>query len=282
MAFEKGSGFAARRPGGRAAELHARMSHALPKPVLPLFVAVAGALALLIGLVRSSGRESSRPRDVHPIEEAAAGEEPSSLRVAIAPTPSEAKPFPDHPEAAPASVPAARHELARLSGIVLRPEGDPASEARVVLGAQHARCRADGRFELVLEEQTGAGDLLAFEPGYEPILRPALGASLAAGSTHELRLVLGPSTRSLTGAVLARDGRPLKGWTVELDGIDPLADFGLRERVSTDADGHFVFPDVPAGLHVVRAYAERRELALRSAPIAAGADGLVIFADPRE
>lgn len=256
------------------------MPHTLPKPLLPLLVAVAGALALLIGLVRSSGRENSRARVVHPIEEAVAGEEPSSLRVAIAPTPSNPEPFADHPEAAP--VPTARHELARLRGIVLRPEGDPASEARVVLGVQHARCRADGRFELVLGEQTGSGDLLAFEPGYEPILRAALGANLAAGSTHELRLVLGPSTRSLTGDVLSRDGQPLKGWTVELDGVDPLADFGLRERVRTDADGHFVFPDVPAGIHVVRAYQERRELAFRSTPIAAGEDGLVIFADPRE
>ncbi len=253
------------------------MLHA--KKPLFLLLAVAGALALLIGLVRSSGREGSRPRTSVP---PASGPttEPVSLRVPLTPTEGAEAGADSGP--VPAAPVEQRHELARVRGLVLRPEGDPASEARVVLGQEHVRCNPDGRFEFVLTDAPGPADLLAFEPGYEPTLRPALGANLVAGSPTELRLVLGPSTLSLTGSVTALDGRPLEGWTVELDGPDPLAEFGLRERVRTDVAGRFLMADVPAGIHVVRAYAERRELAFRSPPIAAGEIGLVIVADPSQ
>lgn len=256
------------------------------KPLL-LVGAVAGALALLVGLVRSADREGSRPRPGAPLQVTSPAKI-VSLRVPLAPTAVEqsdlaspalaepADPEPVLPESEP------RRELARVRGLVLRPEGDPASEARVVLAQQHARCDVDGRFELVLTDAPGTADLLAFEPGYEPALRPALGPSLVSGAPTELRIVLGPSSLSLTGRVTTRDGQALKGWTVELDGPDPLADFGLRERVRTDATGHFLLVDVPAGIHVVRAFAEEPELAFRSPPIAAGEDGLVIVADPGE
>jgi hypothetical protein len=254
------------------------MPPASPRSFALVIVGVAGALALSIGLVRSGGRDGSRPRSARPIVEVEQAE-PANLRVALTPAPSEPS---APPVQAPAATPAAasdRRELPRLSGLVLRPEGDPASEARVVLGDQQARCRPDGRFELVLSASSGAGDLLVFEPGYEPVLRPAVGASLAPGSAPELRIVLGPSTLSLTGVVITRDGRALAGWKVELDGLDPLAAVGLREPTLTDAEGRFVLPDVPSGIHVVRTFAARRELAFRSAPSAAGEEGLVITVD---
>ncbi len=255
------------------------MTPASPRSFALVIAGVAGALALSIGLVRSGGRDGSRPRSASPIVEVEQAK-PANLRVALAPAPSEPSAPPiQAPAASPTSASDARRELPRLTGLVLRPEGDPASEARVVLGDQQARCRPDGRFELVLSASSGAGDLLVFEPGYEPVLRPAVGAGLAPGSAPELRIVLGPSTLSLTGVVISRDGRALAGWTVELDGLDPLAAVGLREPTLTDAEGRFVLPDVPSGIHVVRTFAERRELAFRSAPIAAGEEGLVITVD---
>ena len=240
--------------------------------------------ALLIGLVRSGERPDSRARASRSLEPWKPAE-PVSLRVPIVPAPAEvapARPSRPGPTEAAQATNEQRREPARLSGLVLRPEGDPASDARVVLGEQRARCTPDGRFELVLADGAAPADLLAFEPGYEPVLRPAVGAGLAAGATHELRLVLGPSTLSLTGTVTTRAGEPLAGWTVELDGLDPLATFGLRESVLTDAEGRFLLSDVPNGVHVVRAFAAQRELAFRSPPIAAGEEGLIVLADPGE
>ncbi len=263
------------------------MPHTSSKPLL-LVIVGAGALALLVGLVRSASRDGSRPRSNGTVE-AWRPEEPVSLRVPVVPLSNEApasEPVSSatraHPAVTSRNSGEQRRELARVAGIVLRPEGDPASEARVLLGKQQARCGADGRFELVLTDDASAADLLAFEPGYEPALRAAFGANLVAGSTPELRLVLGPSTLSLSGSVTDHEHHPLKGWTVELDGIDPLAASGLRERVRTDAAGHFLLTDVPTGIHIVRAFQERRELAFRSPPIGAGEEGLVILAEPSE
>jgi hypothetical protein len=168
---------------------------------------------------------------------------------------------------------------ARLVGVVFRPEGEPASGARVLLGQQQAHCSADGRFELLLAPHGAGEDLLAFEPGHEPVLRANFTATQTPDEDAELRLVLGPPTHALHGTVVDRDGRPQKGWTVELDEPDPLADSGLRERVRTDAAGSFVITDVPEGIHVVRAWRERAEFAVRSTPIAAGERGLTIVVD---
>ncbi len=255
------------------------MPPASPRSFALVIAGVAGALALSIGLVRSGGRDGSRPRSASPIVEVERAE-PANLRVALAPAPSEPSAPPvQAPAATPASASDARRELPRLTGRVLRPEGDPASEAHVVLGDQRARCRPDGRFELVLTDETASGDLIAFEPGYEPVLRPSVDATLASGSALELCLVLGPSTLTLSGVVITPDGRPVPGWMVELDGLDPLAAAGLREPTTTDAEGRFLLPDVPAGVHMVRAFAERRERAFRSAPIAAGEEGVVLTVD---
>jgi len=166
--------------------------------------------------------------------------------------------------------------VAHLGGLVLRGDGTPATGARVVLGKQHARCDPQGRFEMTVADPGGATDLLAFEPGSEPAVRPAFGASLAGGGEFNVRLVLGPETLALAGRVIDREGAGLKGWTVELDGTDLLSDFRLRERVRTDGEGRFEIPDVPVGTHVVRAWRERAEEALRSEPAAAGERGIVI------
>jgi hypothetical protein len=121
---------------------------------------------------------------------------------------------------------------------------------------------------------------VAFEPGFEPAVRRGVGSM--PGGPLEVRLVLGAETLSLSGRVIARDDRPLKRWVVELDGPDVLQDYGLREEVRTDGDGRFVLSDVPAGVHVVRAWRERRELAYRSAPASAGEVGLTIVAESDE
>jgi len=238
-------------------------------------VAVASLLASLVGLVVSSGRPSSGPRSIAPAEPWEARRTKVVLSPPAPPLADETEP-PVAPPRTSAPAPRTRVVLERVTGIVLRPEGEAASGARVVLGRQHARCDARGRFELVLAGDEGRADLVAFEPGREPALHPAFGASLGAGGEHVVRLVLGAETLTLSGSVTDADGRPLKGWTVELDGADVLADFRLREDVRTDADGRFELSDVPAGVHVLRAWRDRRELAFRSAPTSAGESGITI------
>ena len=256
------------------------MSNSAPKPVL-LLLAVAGVLAVLVGLVRSAAREPSRSHASPPIAPWTPSE-PVSLRAPLVPEAAPPASAPRSSSRPSASESSQRRELPRVSGRVLRPDGDPASEARVVLGRIEARCTPDGAFDLALTSDVGSADLVAFEAGYEPAVRNAFGASLAGGSVADVLLVLGPTTLGLTGTVTGLDGRPLEGWTVELDGPDPLTDSGLREPVLTDAAGHFLLTDVPAGIHVVRAFIHTRELAFRSPPTAAGETGLVIVADPSQ
>lgn len=256
----------------------------MPKPpprTILLLLSVAAVSTLLVGLVGSVDRTRSQPPLGGFVADGDAPEpERDGLRVPIVLPPLEvpaaARPA---PRPAPSAEPAP--ERPRLVGLVLRPDGEPASGARVVLGQQHERCDPEGRFALDLPPNPDRSDLLAFEPGYEPALRSAFGAGLARRGETQVRLVLGPETLTLAGTVVGPDGQPLKNWNIELDELDPLQTFGLRERVRTDGAGLFVLSDVPAGIHIVRAWRERPDLAFRSEPVAAGTNGLVILADPR-
>jgi hypothetical protein len=122
----------------------------------------------------------------------------------------------------------------------------------------------------------GPLDLVAFRPGHEPALLPTFVSGSSRGAVHEVRLVLGPPSLTLAGRVLDEQGRPLKNWTVELDGHDALTQLGLRERVRTDAEGAYTLTDVPTGVQVVRAWKDRREAAFRSEPAQAGSTGLIV------
>jgi hypothetical protein len=240
-----------------------------------LLLAVASVLAVLVGLVGSGERPAPRRPPPPPAEPPA---ERAQVRLATPVTRAVA-------EADAGAVPSERARPARstrdprgrLTGIVVLPGGEPAAGARVVLGQQQARCAADGRFELELAPVRRGADLLAFAPGHEPVLKPAFGATLGRDGDYTVRLVLGAETLTLSGTVVGAGKRPLEGWTVELEGRDVLTDFGLRDAVHTGADGTFVLNDVPAGVHVVRAWKERREVAFSSAPTSAGETGIEIL-----
>lgn len=255
------------------------MAH--PKLVSSLaLAATAASLALLVGLVQSGGRGAAHERARGSAEMEPAAPAHDTLRTPLVPAPSEPAPPPpaDARSSEPPSAP--KPKGAHLRGSVVLPDGEPAVEARVVLGLQHGRCDRLGHFELALGDEPGDGDLVAFLPGFEPALRPSFAANLAPGHDGEVQLVLGPPTLTLAGTVVDGAGAPLKNWTVELDELDPLATLGLRERVRTDGDGRFVLLDVPTGVHVVRAWKERVEEAYRSLPVDSGATGVSIVADP--
>lgn len=255
------------------------MAH--PKLVSSLVLAAtAVGLAGLIGLVQSGGRGVGHERELGALApQVHSTPTRETLRAPLIPAPTEPAP-PPPAETCNSEAPAApQAKSAHLRGFVLRPDGEPALEARVVLGLQHGSCDREGRFELALGDEPGDGDLIAFLPGFEPALRPSFAANLAPGHDAEVRLVLGPPTLTIAGTVVDRLGAPLKNWTVELDDLDPLADLGLRERMRSDGDGRFVLSDVASGVHVVRAWKERVEASYRSLPVESGATNVSIVAD---
>jgi hypothetical protein len=246
------------------------------KPVWAL-LAMALVLVPLVGLVGSGERSPTRPRALPVSAPWERVEEPILHAPVILPPLDSEAPAPPRPE--PPAAPEGREERWHLVGFVLRPEGEPASGARVVLGSRQARCDPDGRFELALAGGEAGADLIAFEPGHEPVWHRSEGNGAASPEAGVLRIVLGPETLALSGTVVGHDGLPLPGWTVELDGPDPLRDAKLREPVRTDGEGRFLITDVPAGVHVVRVWRESRELAVRSTPFLAGEQGLEIVAE---
>ena len=239
-----------------------------------LLIAVAASLGVLIGIVGAARREpgSRGSALVLPVR----APEALSARVPVAASEvisSATEPADEQP---PAAAQPATPSRARVVGFVFHLDGSPAEAARVLLCGQEERADAEGRFELSVLADPARADLVAFVSGYEPALRPAFGGELVPGTTYEVRLVLGSPTTTVSGHVLDHDGNALKNWNVELDGPDPLAELGLRERVRTDSEGAFTLIDVPAGVHILRAWKERRELGYLSAPIEAGASGTTV------
>jgi len=246
---------------------------------LSLLAAMAAMLALAVGLVSSARRASPRARPAPATSAATFAErERDGLHTPeiLPPAEAELAPAPRTPETPRAT----RTERARLEGLVLRPDGEPAARAQVLLGTLRVECEADGSFELQLPGDLDGADLVAWEPGFELALRPAFGASLASSGASHVRLVLGAETLTLEGTVQQEDGTPAPGWTVEPDGLDPLAAFGLRAPVRSDESGRFVLSDLAAGSHVLRAWKDSPRAAFRSTPAAAGATGVVIVVVP--
>lgn len=255
------------------------MSPPSSKPVF-LLVFVAAAMALLVGMVGSARRAFTPRRALAPPESRSDGRSAQTVLTAPRPVVQDDPAPPTAPQAEPSPARSTQAPRAVLTGLVLRPDGELAAGARVKLGGQQTRSSAEGRFELDLSAADGSADLIAHLPGYEPAVLLRFVAS--AGLQREVHLTLGPQALALSGTVIDPSGQPLKGWTVELDGPDPLRDHGLREPARTDLEGRFVLNDVPAGIHVVRAWKAQGDVATFSRPIAAGEPGLTIVAPSGE
>jgi hypothetical protein len=246
------------------------MSAPASKPAV-LLAAAVGGMVLLIGWVSSARRAATELQALPPIEAWHGNSSHEAVLVAPPRLLELGAPAPTGVEE-----PSRATRPGRLSGFVLREDGALAANALLVLGKQHERANAEGKFEMQLPADVSTADLVAYAPGFEPALRPAYGAQLDPSGENHVRLVLGPVAQSLTGRVVDADGLPRKGWTVELDEPDLLRDLGLRDNVRTDGKGVFTIPDVPGGVHVVRVFKQRRELAVRSDPAVAGELGLTV------
>lgn len=126
-------------------------------------------------------------------------------------------------------------ERLRLVGSVLRPDGAPASEARLILAGTATTTDETGAFELVPASAPGGADLFVVEAGYDPLVVPAFGAGLMGPGTVNAGVLRLPATRlALSGRVTDAAGNPL---CVALELLDPTRVDGLDPTLEQAAGG---------------------------------------------
>jgi hypothetical protein len=176
-----------------------------------------------------------------------------------------------------------------LLGIVLRADGSPAKGAKVQLDGLKTEAGADGRFGLAQEWAFEEAPLVAALPGLQPAVLPNAGALLQGEYPPPLvHLQLGGPQLTIRGKVVDAKGEPCSGWKVNLgDGtvvtpsrvpFDLVEDLARGKKVATKTDkqGGFVLEGLLAREYVVQAYAEKSLVMVRSAPVAAGTQDLVL------
>jgi protocatechuate 3,4-dioxygenase beta subunit len=186
-----------------------------------------------------------------------------------------------------------------LEGTVVHPDGTPAPGALVALGATRTRAGDQGRFRLHCGWFTAETPLVATARGYQPAIVPGYGARIdpLAQTLPSERLQLPGPELALAGRVVDAGGTPLKGWRVRLEDPTPLDpggtsrecvenESGGREDVRTDANGAFRITGLVARTYTLLAWgrdrASRRELVVRSEPVAAGTSDVLLRVDRGE
>jgi hypothetical protein len=128
-------------------------------------------------------------------------------------------------------------ERAHLVGKVVRPDGDPASGATVLLAGSCTLTDDAGAFELVPACDPAGAELVVVEPGFGPLVVPDFGSGLVGGGIHaagSLRLP-GPGL-TLAGRVRRASGAPLADVEVEL--LDDMEVDCLDDSVERTAAGY--------------------------------------------
>ncbi len=176
-----------------------------------------------------------------------------------------------------------------LQGVVVHADGRPAQGAKVRLDELATKTDADGRFGLQQEWASEEAPLVAALPGFQPALLPSSGALMQQDLPPPfVRLVLGGPTLAIQGKILDAEGKPCRGWQVNLrDGtvltpgqvpFDLAEDLARGKKVATKSDkqGAFELEGLLARDYVVQAYDLESLLMLRSDPVAAGTLDLVL------
>jgi hypothetical protein len=178
----------------------------------------------------------------------------------------------------------------RVVGTVVSPEGTPVAGADVALGGHTARTNVQGRFVLALTWIPPLADLVAVAPGFQPAILVDYSTIVAeaGGSPPPLWVVLGTPTLRITGRVVREGGAPASGMRVSIvDGtpwlpgsmpptwLESMA-AGSDRDTRTAEDGSFALEGLSERDYRVQAWsAETLEL-VRSGPVPAGTEGLVL------
>jgi RNA polymerase sigma-70 factor, ECF subfamily len=202
----------------------------------------------------------------------------------------------------------AQDDRPSLAGRVQHRDGRPAAGAWVSHGARAERTDEEGRFELVLEEDSRPERVRAILAGFLPAEQELAG--LAEAERHELVLVLGGEALAIHGRVLDGKGEPLAGvqvWTDDgerfgdierqlgdvsfslthaLETVIAGADSAQRDgrRTRSDAAGSFALTGMVARRYALWAVDPRTHELAGPLEVAAGSDDVVLTlaGEPRE
>jgi protocatechuate 3,4-dioxygenase beta subunit len=177
-------------------------------------------------------------------------------------------------------------EVPPLQGVVVLPDGLPASGADVILDGRETKTDSAGRFSCSTEwTSSGTCVLAAVLSGWQPVVRlDAWKARAANPSSEPLRLELSAPALEIHGRVLDARGLPLADWQVELrDAIDlcptemptRYAEHSSGRRsgpATTDADGSFCLAGLADRPYTVEAWDKwGAPIVVRSEPTRPGA-----------
>ena len=115
-----------------------------------------------------------------------------------------------------------------LAGRVVRPSGEPASEALVAVGVVSTQTDADGAFVLDLERAGNTRELRAVEAGFLPVSleRPDRPSATSSGWPEFVEVRLEAASLSITGRVVDTEGTPRSGGRVWLASTTPFGVVG--------------------------------------------------------
>ncbi|MBL8737743.1 MAG: sigma-70 family RNA polymerase sigma factor [Planctomycetes bacterium] len=178
-----------------------------------------------------------------------------------------------------------------LAGSVRHADGSAAAGARVDFGQDSGVADEHGRFSFDLTYWSDGTRLTAWVAGHEPAVLDGLGARLRTEPTAgaELQLWLGGPAKSITGRVLAADGRALRAVRVAVvdatqagssdQSIEGL--IGDQGKVTSDDQGNFELRGLSSRTYHVRAVDPESLLVLEATNVAAGTRDLELRA-PRD
>lgn len=169
----------------------------------------------------------------------------------------------------------------RIHGRV-RDASGPVADAELQLGNQQLT-RSDALGEFTFELPSAPSRLLAVRRGWQPVALENVGAN-----TPEVEVLFVKPALTIGGTLQFADGRPAPGWRIDL--ADPTRGYGYRpieydsQRdaatadcfATTDAGGQFVVGGLGDRAYQLLAYEPGQLSNVISAPIPAGAAGVLV------
>jgi len=183
-----------------------------------------------------------------------------------------------------------------IRGLVLDERGAPVAGADVRFGQDEATSDERGRFELAVTSPVtslaDAAPLTATKVGLAAAVLEGFGRTVREdpAGLEGLVLRMGGAALAITGRVLDAEGKPCRGWWIDVADGTPAGTSSLsveREsaggarQLETDADGRFRLGGLRERTYRVRAFDPSRCLFVVSEPTAAGTEDLVLR-EPRD
>ena len=189
-----------------------------------------------------------------------------------------------------------------IRGVVVDAQGAAVAGADVRFGQEGSGSDELGRFEVAVRSFSDATPLTATKRGFLAAVVERFGETVREqpGSLDGTVLRLGGAPLAITGRVLDADGRPCRGWSIDLaDGtpsgnswrtieLDSASGWSAAAPVEfgssgagaspheTDADGRFRLDGLRDRTYRVRAFDPSRCLFVVGEPTAAGSEDLVL------